>query len=385
VTALLRLYDRLRRLEEDGLDPRHYGIPETGLAAADPAAWQGGLQRAATLALTDLLLGRVRDLPGRPDIRRDATGINLDRWVAELNTTPDPAAVIERAANLPEGASALKAELARQRAVARRGQQPIPGDATIEPGSTDAVRVPALRARLALEDRRWRRRGMAAPSTTRCWKRREALAGGERAGGGWARRAHLAQPAEPADPGAGGPDPRSTRHAPRCMPEPGERRIEVNVPDYRLVVIEEGREILSMAVIVGRRDRMTPMLRVRMTAIQFNPPWGVPERNAREDLLPRFRRDPQAMVEKGFRVFGFVGGERVESTRGRWIGPRSTRSASPISSARMRGTRMRSAASSSSCRMATTSSCTTRPTGTCSAGPTAPSPPAASGWSGRTS
>jgi murein L,D-transpeptidase YcbB/YkuD len=96
------------------------------------------------------------------------------------------------------------------------------------------------------------------------------------------------------------------------MPEPGERRIEVNVPDYRLAVIEEGREILSMAVIVGRRDRMTPMLRVRMTAIQFNPPWGVPERNAREDLLPRFRRDPQAMIEKGFRVFGTVEGQRVE-------------------------------------------------------------------------
>jgi murein L,D-transpeptidase YcbB/YkuD len=79
--------------------------------------------------------------------------------------------VIERAANLPEGAAALKAELARQRAVARRGQQPIPGDATIEPGSTDAVRVPALRARLALEDPALAAARDGGAPTTRCWKR----------------------------------------------------------------------------------------------------------------------------------------------------------------------------------------------------------------------
>jgi murein L,D-transpeptidase YcbB/YkuD len=313
VTALLRLYDRLRRLEEDGLDPRHYGIPETGLAASDPAAWRGGLQRAATLALTDLLLGRVRELPGRPDIRRDATGINLERWVAELNTTPDPAAVIERAANLPEGAAALKAELARQRAVARRGQQPIPGDATIEPGSTDAVRVPALRARLALEDPALaaaRDGGAAYDAVLEAAVKRWQAANGLEADGrvGRISLGLLNRPIQArVDQIRAALDMRRA-----AMPEPGERRIEVNVPDYRLAVIEEGREILSMAVIVGRRDRMTPMLRVRMTAIQFNPPWGVPERNAREDLLPRFRRDPQAMVEKGFRVFSFVGGERVE-------------------------------------------------------------------------
>ena len=42
-----------------------------------------------------------------------------------------------------------------------------------------------------------------------------------------------------------------------------------------------------------------------------------------------------------------------------------------------------SGGSNSSCRIPKTSSCTTRPTGTCSAGRSAPSPPAASGWSGR--
>jgi murein L,D-transpeptidase YcbB/YkuD len=97
-----------------------------------------------------------------------------------------------------------------------------------------------------------------------------------------------------------------------AAPPPAERRIEVNVPHQRLQVMDGERQVLDMAVIVGRPDRATPMMRVRMNAVQFNPPWGVPERNAREDLLPRFRRDARAMMEKGFRVYGMVDGQRVE-------------------------------------------------------------------------
>jgi murein L,D-transpeptidase YcbB/YkuD len=95
-------------------------------------------------------------------------------------------------------------------------------------------------------------------------------------------------------------------------PAPTERHIEVNVAHQRLQVIERDRVLLEMAVIVGKPARATPMMRVRLTSVQFNPPWGVPERNAREDLLPRFRRDPRAMMEKGFRVFGYAEGQRVE-------------------------------------------------------------------------
>ena len=38
----------------------------------------------------------------------------------------------------------------------------------------------------------------------------------------------------------------------------------------------------------------------------------MPERNAREDLLPRFRRDPAAMQAAGYRLFQRVDGEVVQ-------------------------------------------------------------------------
>ncbi|HEV7266544.1 MAG TPA: L,D-transpeptidase family protein [Falsiroseomonas sp.] len=311
--AEARLAARLRRLDEDGLDPAHYAIPDQTLAAAAPEVYRVALHRSAALALHDLLAGRVPALPGRPDLRRDAAALGIERWQGELAAAPEPAAVIERAALLPPDAAVLKAELARARQLAQRGLGTIPGESTIEPGSIDPVRVPALRARLAAEDAEL----AAAPDAGALYDasledavRRWQAANGIEVDGRVGRISLGLLNRPPIDRVNQLRVALDMRRA--AVPEPNLRRIEVNLPTYRLSVLEDGREILGMAVIVGRGDRQTPMLRVRMNAIQFNPPWGVPERNAREDLLPRFRRDPQAMMERGFRLFQVVAGERVE-------------------------------------------------------------------------
>ena len=306
-----RLAARLARLAEDGLDPTWYGLPDPSGTA--PSVSRAELLRAGQAALADLLGGRVQDLPGRPDLRRDLPRIDPARWQAELLAHPEPAEVIERAALLPEGAAALKSELARARALAARGFETIPGSATIEPGSSDPVRIPALRARLLLEDAQLAAapdRGAlydpALEAAVRRWQQANGLEVDGRVG-----RISLGLLNQPFS--ARVDQLRVALDMRRAAAPAGPaRRIEVNIPDYRLQVLEEGRETLGMVVIVGRRDRQTPMLRVRMTAIQFNPPWGVPERNAREDLLPRLRRNPQEVMERGFRIFQFVAGERVE-------------------------------------------------------------------------
>ncbi|MBR0649636.1 L,D-transpeptidase family protein [Roseomonas terrae] len=312
--AIQRLADRLARLEEDGLDPRHYAVPAPELAATDPAAYRAGTLRSAQAALSDLLLGRVNGLRGRVDLRRDPAAANLPAWTAELAAAAEPAQVIDRAADLPPDARAIKAVLAQYRAgVAAGGWPRITGDTrrTLEPGSTDAERVPQLRARLAATDR------AVTDLTTPVYdealldavKRFQASEGLETDGRvGTITWTALNVPIEAklnqlrvALDMRRGQGPRQT-----------ERRIEVNVPFYRLQLLEGDRAVLDMAVIVGRRDRQTPMLNVRMTSVQFNPPWGVPERNAREDLLPRFQRNPAAMRAGGYRLFQRVEGESIE-------------------------------------------------------------------------
>ena len=319
-TALHRLADRLRRLEEDGLDPAAYGVPRDALALQDGEAWRAALRRAAAAALADLLLGRVREPPpGRADLRRDTAAVPLAPWMAALAASAEPAAVLDRAALATPGAAPLKAALARARAVAAAGGWPaIPGGAapadTIEPGAEDELRVPLLRARLAATDPQVAREAASGPgvydealvAAVRRFQAEQGLEADGRVG-----RLTLAALNRP--PEALVRQLRVALDMRRAAAAPGpERRIEVNIAHQRLAVLEGGRTLLEMAVVVGRPSRPTPTLRVRLAAVQFNPPWGVPERNAKEDLLPRFRRDPRAMMEKGFRVYAFRDGERVE-------------------------------------------------------------------------
>jgi L,D-transpeptidase YcbB len=317
--AQQRLAQRLQRLAEDGLEPRDYAIPPDALARTDPAGYAAALRHAAVAALADLLHGRVRELPNRPDIRRETASLPLAPWVAELAAAPEPAAVIERAALLPPGAAPLKRALAAARARVAAGGwpavPPMPGVEALEPGMADAERVPALRARLAAADPALA--AAAAPEDPLVYdealvaavQRFQAGEGLEPDGRiGRMTFAALNRPAEVAV--------RQLRVAldmRRAAAPPGaDRRIEVNIPYQRLQVIEAGRVVLEMAVIVGKPARPTPVMRVRLTSVMFNPPWGVPERNAREDLLPKFRANPRAMMEKGFRVYGFADGQRVE-------------------------------------------------------------------------
>ncbi|HDT13272.1 MAG TPA: peptidoglycan-binding protein [Candidatus Aminicenantes bacterium] len=83
----------------------------------------------------------------------------------------------------------------------------------------------------------------------------------------------------------------------------GERHIIVNVADYRVAVVESGREVLSMPAIVGSAYRRTPDFSGRMSYLEFSPSWTVPPKLAREDILPRVQSDPLYLRKKGIRVF----------------------------------------------------------------------------------
>jgi murein L,D-transpeptidase YcbB/YkuD len=295
---------RLETLDADGLNPRHYDLPD------------GALMSRAEAALRDLVLGRVAALPGRVDIKRDAAQANFSVWRDRLYASADPASVLDQAAALHPETAAIKAELARFRAIAARGGWPlIEGNlaSTLEPGSQDAARVAQLRARLAVLDPEVLR-GAAAESplydarlqvAVRRFQAEEGLEADGRIG-----RLTWAALNTPVEAKIG--QLRVALDMRRGLVAPPERRIEVNIPHFRLRLTDTGRVVQDMAVVVGRTDRQTPMLDVRLVAVQFNPPWGVPDRNAREDLLPRFRSDPGRMQAMGYRLYQRIDGELTE-------------------------------------------------------------------------
>jgi murein L,D-transpeptidase YcbB/YkuD len=95
-------------------------------------------------------------------------------------------------------------------------------------------------------------------------------------------------------------------------PDLGARYVLINVADFRVGVYEEGRLVLSMPAIVGRAYRRTPDFSGKISAITINPSWTVPPKLAREDILPKLKKDPTYLKTKSIRVFDGWGEEARE-------------------------------------------------------------------------
>lgn len=77
----------------------------------------------------------------------------------------------------------------------------------------------------------------------------------------------------------------------------------VNIPDYHVEIIEQGVVAHRMPVVVGKVDRKTPLFSSRLTWLEVNPTWTVPERIAELDLLPKAIDDPNYFIDRKIRMY----------------------------------------------------------------------------------
>lgn len=97
----------------------------------------------------------------------------------------------------------------------------------------------------------------------------------------------------------------------RWLPQQlGRRHIIVNIPAYELIVYEEGEAKMSMPVIIGTRERPTPVTTGLLHTVVFNPYWTVPRKIAVRDLLPKQQRSPGYLAAHHIRVFADWNGAR---------------------------------------------------------------------------
>jgi len=75
-------------------------------------------------------------------------------------------------------------------------------------------------------------------------------------------------------------------------PNLGKTYALVNIPEYRVRIIENDKTSLSMGVIVGRRKNQTPIFSENLQYIVLNPTWNVPDSIARKELIPKLMKDP---------------------------------------------------------------------------------------------
>lgn len=214
---------------------------------------------------------------------------------------------------------ALAGDQLRTRAAQYRALAPLwtPVDAgdTLQPGNR-GLRVAQLRALLELYGDY---RGLPGPLRESRDHRDLYHRGLERAVAGFQRRHGL----EP-NGTAGGETLAALRVSPlvraqqlelnarrwdQLPPEPGERYVLINVPEFRLQLIQRGQVTLSMKTVVGKGTRRTPELTTSIASIVFNPDWTVPRSILLTELLPKARNNPEAMHKRGYRVVHYRGGK----------------------------------------------------------------------------
>lgn len=97
----------------------------------------------------------------------------------------------------------------------------------------------------------------------------------------------------------------------------GLRHILVNIPDFHVDIVENGKIAFRSPVVVGTTRHQTPEFSDEMTHMVVNPRWNVPYSIATEELLPKLVGDPYALQARNIHVYASSGG-RVDPSSVNW-------------------------------------------------------------------
>ncbi|WP_425457226.1 L,D-transpeptidase family protein [Blastochloris sulfoviridis] len=89
----------------------------------------------------------------------------------------------------------------------------------------------------------------------------------------------------------------------------GNRFITVNIPAAQLEAVENGAVVSRHTAIVGKPDRPSPVLSVKIQEVNFNPFWTVPVSIIRKDLIPKMQAEPEYLAKYKIRVYDGRGRE----------------------------------------------------------------------------
>lgn len=325
----------LSRADDVGLDPADYSVsvPPLNYDTADMTARHKALMQFE-LALSARVLTYVQDtqrgridpnkISGYHDFKRKE--VRLDPVLKLLRASPDVAAYL--ASRTPSGPhfAALKAEYLRLRDEAQ-AEMPvkISLDGLLKPGQTStelgnivaAVRhsgSEALKAKHAAT--------LAAPAGATLYGpelvamvedfQREAGLKPDGVIGKATVRALVGETTE------GKLDKlRVAMEQARWLPDDlGPRNVFINQPAYMVYYTNNGREELSMRVVVGSKSNQTYFFQDQLETVEFNPYWGVPASIIINEMLPKLRQDPSYLDRLGYEVS--YKGQAVSSSQINW-------------------------------------------------------------------
>lgn len=295
--------ERLKAADEDGLDPADYSLPDRGLRKdATPAQWA-----RADVKLSLSVIRYARDARGA---RIDPTRLSplvtpklalpaIDEVLSKVSSAGDAGGALE-AYNPPHpGYRALKERLAQLRE--NHPSQPsvrLPRGPILRVGMKDP-RVPLIRARFNL--------AKDADNQTVYDERVASAVAGFQKEKGLPNTGVLNAQTVAALSGSSvvqrHSDLITNMERWRWLPaDLGQRHIMVNVPEFRLQVVEGRNVVHQTRVIVGKEQSQTPIFSENMKYLVVNPSWTIPPSIMKKEILPGLANDPYYAARRGYKI-----------------------------------------------------------------------------------
>lgn len=91
----------------------------------------------------------------------------------------------------------------------------------------------------------------------------------------------------------------------RWMPsQPEGKLILVNIPEFVLHVMENGKKVFDMKIVVGKEGHNTMMFTKTLNQIVFSPYWNVPPSIVKDELLPEMAKNPNYLENQNMEITG---------------------------------------------------------------------------------
>ena len=96
------------------------------------------------------------------------------------------------------------------------------------------------------------------------------------------------------------------------MPEiSGKEYILVNIPEYRLYVMDNGNINFGMDVITGKEGHATVMFSGHLNQIVFSPYWNLPASIVKKEILPKLQKNKHYLKKQDMEIKGYRSGMPV--------------------------------------------------------------------------
>jgi L,D-transpeptidase YcbB len=101
----------------------------------------------------------------------------------------------------------------------------------------------------------------------------------------------------------------------------GPRYVVVNIPGAIVEAISNGRVERRHLAVVGKKERPSPVIAARISSVNLNPHWTVPNSIIRKDVVGHLAKDPAYLHKNGMRTLNWKG-EEIDPNSVNWSADR---------------------------------------------------------------